>query len=226
MLIYKKIPAIMAEVGAIEKSRKGDGINYKFRGIDDIYFVLQPLLSKHGVFYCPNVIDQKREERATKSGGIATYTILLVEYRFYAEDESSVKITVVGEAMDTSDKSSNKAMSAALKVATLQLFCIPTEEEKDTEYQNHEPVSRPAAAKPTQPKLGEQKPPVAATSPKTEYLAQPLVEVLRKAAKDELGLTEDELKAVLKTYGVKGWESIPINQLAAIKESLRRKAGK
>ena len=138
MSIYKQIPAIMAEVGAIEKNRKGQGINYAFRGIDDIYSALQPLLAKHKVFYAPNVVNQTRETRETKSGGTATYTILTVEYTFYAEDGSNFKLVTVGEAMDTSDKSSNKAMSAALKYAMLQLFCIPTEEEKDTEYQNHE----------------------------------------------------------------------------------------
>lgn len=143
-LIYKKIPEIMKEVGAIEKNRSGQGIQYKFRGIDDIYLALQPLLSKHGVFYTPNVIEKIREERATKTGGIMTYTILTVEYSFFAEDGSNVKMVTIGEAMDSSDKSSNKAMSAALKYAMLQLFCIPTEEEKDTEYQNHQIVHKQA----------------------------------------------------------------------------------
>ncbi len=145
MSIYKQIPAIMAEVGAIEKNRKGQGISYAFRGIDDIYSALQPLLAKHKVFYAPNVISQVREQRESKSGGVLTYSILTVEYTFFAEDGSNFKLVTVGEAMDSSDKSSNKAMSAALKYAMLQLFCIPTEEEKDTEYQNHGPSFPPQA---------------------------------------------------------------------------------
>ncbi len=139
MLIFKKIPAIMSEVGAIEKNRSSaDGPKYKFRGIDDLYFALQPLLSKHGVFFTPNIVAQSREERQSKSGNTLTYSILNVEFTFYAEDGSFFKATTVGEAMDTSDKSSNKAMSAALKYALLEVFCIPTEEEKDTEYNNYE----------------------------------------------------------------------------------------
>lgn len=142
MLIYKQIPLIISEIGAIEKTRRGQGISYAFRGIDDIYFALQPLLAKHKVFFAPNVLKHDRETRETKSGGVMTYTIITVEYVFYAEDGSHFKLVAVGEAMDTSDKSSNKAMSSALKCATLQLFCIPTEEEKDTEAQNHEPAPR------------------------------------------------------------------------------------
>lgn len=146
MKIYKQITAIMAEVGAIEKNRGGAGIGYSFRGIDDIYFALQPLFAKHGVCCAPRVTAQHREERPTKSGGTMTFTVLTVDFTMYAEDGSSLKLTTVGEAMDTSDKSSNKAMSAAMKYAMLQLFCIPTEEEKDTEYQNHEPAKRTESA--------------------------------------------------------------------------------
>jgi len=33
-------------------------------------------------------------------------------------------------------------MSVAYKYALMQIFCIPTEEEKDTEYQTHEIVEK------------------------------------------------------------------------------------
>jgi len=136
--IYSKISAVMGEIGAIGKDSKNPMQNYKFRGIDAVYNALHPLLSKHGIFCVPKVIDQKREERKTKSGGTLIYTILTVEYTFYAEDGSSVVAQVVGEAMDSGDKSCNKAMSAAQKYAFFQIFSIPTEEQKDTETETHE----------------------------------------------------------------------------------------
>ncbi len=40
--------------------------------------------------------------------------------------------------MDSGDKSANKAMSAAYKYALMQVFCIPTDEPKDTENETHE----------------------------------------------------------------------------------------
>jgi len=137
--IFSAIPKIMSEVGAIKKTRENQqGSGYMFRGIDDVYAALQPLLHKHGVFFSPSVIESSREERQSKSGGNLIYTILRVKYIFYADDGSSFEVVVPGEAMDSGDKSSNKAMSAALKYALLQVFCIPTEEEKDTEYQSPE----------------------------------------------------------------------------------------
>lgn len=137
--IFEAIPKIMSEVGAIEKTRTNtQGAGYKFRGIDDVYLALQPVLHKHSVFFVPTVLETTREERTSKSGGNLFYTILKVKYTFFADDGSSFDSVVVGEAMDSGDKSSNKAMSAALKVCALQLFCIPTEEEKDTEYDSPE----------------------------------------------------------------------------------------
>ncbi len=66
-----------------------------------------------------------------------------VQFTFYAPDGSSVEVVTVGEAMDAGDKSSNKAMSAALKYALLQVFCIPTEEPIDTENETHEVAAKP-----------------------------------------------------------------------------------
>lgn len=144
MLIYKKIPAIIGDVGAIEKSRVNKIQNYSFRGIDDVYAAIQPLLHKHEVFYVPEIIKEFREERPAKNGGTLIYTILSVKFTFYASDGSFVTASTIGEAMDSGDKSSNKAMSAALKYALLQVFCIPTEEDKDTENSSPKPKAKGA----------------------------------------------------------------------------------
>lgn len=146
--IYGLIPKIMVEVGAITKDRStaGGGSTYKFRGIDDIYFAFQPVLSKYGVFCAPRVVQADREERLSKAGGNLIYTFLRVEFRFYADDGSYFETVVTGEAMDSSDKSANKAMSSAMKYAFLQVFCIPTEDDNDTENSHHEPLPRAASS--------------------------------------------------------------------------------
>lgn len=138
-LIYKQMSAIMGDLDPISKDRTNtQGQGYKFRGIDDVYNACQPVLAKHKVFSVPKVLEQTREERASRSGGTLIYTILKVEYAFFAEDGSSITATMMGEAMDSGDKSSNKAMSAAQKYAFLQIFSIPTAEPKDTEEETHE----------------------------------------------------------------------------------------
>jgi hypothetical protein len=140
MTIYQAIPKIASEVGAIGKDRSNDVQHYKFRGIDDVYNALNALMAKHGVFTVPKVLEHAREERPSKSGGILIWTILKIEYTFYADDGSNVVVVVIGEGMDSGDKSANKAMSVGHKYALLQVFNIPTEEPKDPENDSPEPV--------------------------------------------------------------------------------------
>ncbi|SPW12874.1 Uncharacterised protein [Cronobacter sakazakii] len=44
------------------------------------------------------------------------------------KDGSVHTVVTYGEAMDSGDKATNKAMSIAYKYAAFQAFCIPTEE--------------------------------------------------------------------------------------------------
>lgn len=139
-LIYQKIAKIMKEVPVIPKDRKTEsGQKYKFRGIDDMYNSLHELFAANGVFFTSEILDTKREERQSKSGGLLIWAISDIKFTFYAEDGSNISSVMRGEAMDTSDKASNKAASVALKYALMQLLLIPTEEDNDTENENHQP---------------------------------------------------------------------------------------
>lgn len=149
--IYQLMPVIMKEIGSIGKDRKNTQQNYSFRGIDDVYNAVNASLAKNGVFCVPEVLTERREERQTKNGGNLIYTVLSIRYTFFASDGSSVSAVMVGEAMDSGDKSANKAMSTAQKYAFFQIFCIPTEEQKDTEYETHE--VKPKAQKPKDVKI-------------------------------------------------------------------------
>lgn len=126
--IYSKINAIMREIPAIGKDKQNKQQGFAYRGIDDVMNVLFPLLSKHGVFVVPEVLSTSRTERQTKSGGNMAFTVSTVRYTFFATDGSSVSAVTTGEGMDSADKSTNKAMAAAMKYAFFQTFCIPTEE--------------------------------------------------------------------------------------------------
>lgn len=137
-LIYKKIIDVMKAVGAISKSRDNKGQGYKFRGIDDIYNELHDHLATNGVFTVPEVLEERTEERTTKSGSALIYRILRMRYSFFAEDGSNFSSVVIGEGMDSGDKAANKAMSAAHKYAFLQVFAIATEESKDSENDSHD----------------------------------------------------------------------------------------
>lgn len=141
--VYQAVTAVMAHMATegISKGRANQQQGYKFRGIDDVYNALARVLSNNHLVMLPFVQEVSREERQTKSGGILNYTVLTVDFKLVSsEDGSSDTIRTVGEAMDSADKSANKAMSAALKYAALQVFMIPTEGDNDADATTHEPA--------------------------------------------------------------------------------------
>ena len=141
--IYAKMAAILNDVEAITKARTNtQGAGFKYRGVDDSYNELHPLFGKHGVFCTTNVLQREQVERQSKTGGALFYTVCKILFRFYADDGSFVESVVVGEAMDSGDKSTNKCMAIAHKYALLQAFFVPTEDDKDPDGQTHQVAPR------------------------------------------------------------------------------------
>lgn len=145
--IYAALAKVMADVGAIGKTRKNEAQKYQFRGVDDVVAHVQDVMTAHGVVCVPRVVERERELLDSRSGGKMASVRLLVEHTFYASDGSHVVCTTLGEAMDSGDKASNKAMSAALKYALTETLLIPTYEvDRDTEEQSPQLAQRPPAA--------------------------------------------------------------------------------
>ena len=130
-LIYQKIANILKETKAITKSEKNQQQGFKFRGIDNVMNKLHELFAKNDVFILQEVQGFTTENRPTKSGGTNTFTRATIRFCYMTTDGSHVDTVNVGEAMDSGDKGMNKAMSIALKYSLLQMFLIPTEEQKD-----------------------------------------------------------------------------------------------
>ena len=130
MNIFESIVAVQADVEFIGKDKQvQSGGTYKYRGVDQVLNTLHPLFARHKVFAVPEVLELLfREHRTTQKGGEVVYQALKVKYTFYAEDGTNVSAVVVGEAMDSGDKASNKCMSIAYKYACFQILSIPTEE--------------------------------------------------------------------------------------------------
>lgn len=141
MKVYQAICAITEDLSkiGISKDRKNQQQGYSFRGIDDVYCALSPQLAKHKLCILPQVVEHSVIERQTARGGALFYTTVKVLFEFVsAEDGSKHTVVTIGEAMDSADKSSNKAMSAAYKYAAFQAFCIPTESDNDADATTHE----------------------------------------------------------------------------------------
>ncbi|WP_288803877.1 ERF family protein [uncultured Novosphingobium sp.] len=143
--VYMAISNVMEQMAkeGIGKDRRNTQQGYNFRGIDDVYNALCGVLASNRLLMLPFVVDQKREERQTAKGGVLNYTILTVDFKLVsALDGSKDTVRMVGEAMDSADKSSNKAQSAAMKYAALQVFMIPTEGDNDADATTHELAPR------------------------------------------------------------------------------------
>lgn len=140
--IYRKMNLVMLDIGAIGKDQKNQAQGFKFRGIDQFVNALYPALTKHGVFMAPRVkrFDQTLQEVTRSSGkvGVDKHVAIEMEYTFYAEDGSSVTVSVPGEGLDSGDKATNKALSAALKYALIQTFSIPTEDMAEADLESPE----------------------------------------------------------------------------------------
>lgn len=142
MKVYKSINNIqlaLSKVGISKDRTNSQGAGYKFRGIDDVYNALSPLLAEHGLCILPRMLARECAERQSKSGGQLFYVTVEAEFDFVsAEDGSKHTVKTFGEAMDSGDKATNKAMSAAYKYAAFQAFAIPTEGDNDADAQTHQ----------------------------------------------------------------------------------------
>lgn len=147
MSVYKAINAVQAELSknGITKDRTNtQGSGYKFRGIDDVYNTIAPMLARHGLCILPRVLNRTITERTSQKGGALFYVVVESEFDFVcAEDGSKHTVKTFGEAMDSGDKATNKAMSAAYKYACFQAFSIPTESDNDADAYTYEVRAEP-----------------------------------------------------------------------------------
>lgn len=146
--VYKAINAVqmaLAKVG-IGKDSKNQAQGFMFRGIDAVYNTLSPLLAQNGLCILPRMISRSCEERVNAKGTALFYVTVEAEFDLVsALDGSKHTIKTFGEAMDSGDKATNKAMSAAYKYACFQAFAIPTEGDNDADGQTHEVAAKQKA---------------------------------------------------------------------------------
>lgn len=127
--IHAAIINVMAEIGAIEKTRQNTQQNFKFRGVGDAMAACQPLFVKHKMYVRPLKVahDESKppldRDGKPRSGLHSRQTIV---YRATsAEDGSYVDSEATGEAIDYADKAAGKVMSVSFKFLMFQMFCIP-----------------------------------------------------------------------------------------------------
>ena len=149
--IHAAMTKCLAEVGSVGKLKKNQQQGYAFRALADVYKACQPVLAENGVHFAPySVRDYQCEKFDRGDGRYSFHVTMLVEHRFYATDGSYIPVVTIGEATDTSDKASNKAMSASAKYALVQALCLPEEDPNaDADHSSPEVSAPPKTVEPT-----------------------------------------------------------------------------
>lgn len=201
--VYAAISAVTADlaVEGITKERKNQQQGYNFRGIDDVYNALSPILSRNKLVMLPRILSRDVTERQTAKGSPLFFVVVEAEFDLISsEDGSKHTIRTFGEAMDSADKATNKAMSAAFKYAAMQTFAIPTEGDNDADAVTHDVAAKPKAQT-------------------REVYAEMQAELDACSTLDELGLlwTSKPFKAEFVTLK-EDWQ----NQLIERKEELKK----
>ena len=151
--VYGAINAVTAELASacIPKSRFNPIDEYKYRSIDDVLNRLAPLLAKHRLCVLPRVRERQTTERNGDNLQLLINVALRVTYTLVsADDGSSHKVEAYGEALDSGDKATAKAMSAAYKSAMLQTFCIPVGDTEDADAASHKLAAKTHIPEPVQ----------------------------------------------------------------------------
>ena len=191
----------------IAKAHKNESQGFKFRGIDDVMNRMAQHLVEANLVIVPSIRNREVSERVNSRGNPLFYVTVLVDFTVYSTlDGSSVVCTVPGEAMDSGDKATNKALSIAYKYMAFQLFAIPIDEDPDRH--THE-IGRSNDTAFSIGGAGSTSKPVS-----TEE-----AEVIRKLL-SQTDVTEEKLTELYKVSGI---ESLPQSKLQEITKKLQSK---
>lgn len=136
--IQVALSSVMEAVGAVRKRDTNSQQGFNFRGIDAVVNAVSPALREQGVVVLPKVLDVRAStvevgQKRTLMGHVS----VTVRYRFVGPDGDHLDCVTVGEAMDSGDKATAKAMSVAFRTALLQSLALPTDE-PDPDSQTYE----------------------------------------------------------------------------------------
>jgi hypothetical protein len=144
--IYEVFAAVKREVGPVGKDSRNQQQGFNYRGVDAVVNAVAGALDKHGVITIPmlEALDYSTVE-VGKNRSLMAHVQVKVTYRFAGPGGDYFDAKVPGEAMDSGDKATPKAMSVAYRIALLQTLNLPTDE-ADPDSQTYERSPRAVSA--------------------------------------------------------------------------------
>lgn len=226
--IYRAIAQVMRDTTPVGKDQVNEHQRYRFRGIDDLMSAVAGPMRAHGVFIVPEVIDRTTEQR-----GKMLNVTLTMRYRIFGPSGDYIEAVVPGEASDTADKATNKAMSAAFKYLLLQVLMIPVDarsiDDGDRDHPENEPQQQrrngqqrgerqPRRSKRAEPGPWEQAQPPAQQQPQQDGGQwRPSRDYLAEAAEAP---NPDALARIMVAARKEGAPSLYLSRLDDIREAL------
>lgn len=120
---------VMQEVEFVAKTRQTTAQGqYMFRGIDEVINAVGPAMRKHGGLFVPTLLEKTHETQPTAAGGSVNLVRVTVRFAAYGQVGEPIVGECPGEAFDSGDKATAKAMSVAFRTFLLQTLAIPTNE--------------------------------------------------------------------------------------------------
>lgn len=130
--VHKAWARVMSDVQSISKADKRDdnGGRYSFRGVDRVINAVGPALRRHGVLVLPTrIVSHDYAETKTSRGNTMQECTVTVEWTVFGPAGDTLPpLQSVGQATDTQDKATAKAMSVAQRVLYLTALQIPTQD--------------------------------------------------------------------------------------------------
>lgn len=152
LTIFEIFADVKRETRAVGKDGFNEQQRYKFRGIDAVVNAAAPALDRHGVITAPHLDKVTYETVETgQKRTLMGHVRVEVTYTFYGPGGDSFPVTVPGEAMDSGDKATAKAMSVAYRIALLQALNLPTDD-PDPDSDSYERSDAAPQGRPDEPR--------------------------------------------------------------------------
>lgn len=153
--IVQALSLAMQDVRKVGKGDRNQTQNFNFRGVDRVMNAVGPIFRKHQIVCLPNrIVSERIEPFETGKGSKMYRSVITVEYRFHGPAGDFLDAQVVGEASDSLDKATSKAMSVAYRTALIQALTLPT---GDPDPDSFSPPPAPSAENADRSRLAQAK---------------------------------------------------------------------
>lgn len=223
MRLAKKILAVMATVGPVQKDKRNDFHNYRYASDEAIVTALRTALIANNLIIRPSQKSCSEIIQKNAKGEEQTLTKLEVEFTITDVDSGETeRSTFFGYGADKIDKGVYKAMTGAEKYFLLKTFLIATPDDPES-GQARQAMRRPVepAPRPATPPPAKAAAPVAPPAPPKE----PTITSDEWSAINDLRIERkmkpEELTNHLLRLGYNSGRDVPKSKLEALRKWIK-----